>query len=39
MNIQKVHLLNLLNTGTNQYVIPFFQRPYVWLKEDCETLY
>lgn len=39
MNIQKVHLLNLLNTGTNQYVIPFFQRPYVWLKEDCENLY
>lgn len=39
MNIQKVHLLNLLNTGTNQYIIPFFQRPYVWLEEDCETLY
>ncbi|MCZ8297754.1 MAG: DUF262 domain-containing HNH endonuclease family protein [Flavobacterium sp.] len=39
MNIQKVHLLNLLNTGTNQYIIPFFQRPYVWLKEDCEILF
>ncbi|SHF76513.1 Uncharacterized conserved protein, contains ParB-like and HNH nuclease domains [Flavobacterium fontis] len=39
MNIQKVHLLNLLNTGTNQYIIPFFQRPYVWLKDDCEILY
>lgn len=39
MNIQKVHLLNLLNTGTNQYVIPFFQRPFVWQNEDCENLY
>lgn len=39
MNITKVHLLNLLNTGTNQYEIPFFQRPYVWKKEDCENLY
>lgn len=38
MNISKVHLQNLLNTGTNQYVIPFFQRPYVWKKEDCESL-
>jgi uncharacterized protein with ParB-like and HNH nuclease domain len=38
MNISKVHLQNLLNTGTNQYIIPFFQRPYVWKKEDCESL-
>lgn len=39
MNISKVHLQNLLNTGTNQYVIPFFQRPYVWKKDDCDNLY
>lgn len=39
MNISKVSLLNLFNTGTNQYVIPFFQRPFVWKIEDCETLF
>jgi len=39
MNISKVNLLTLFSTGTNQYVIPFFQRPYVWQLEDCETLY
>jgi uncharacterized protein with ParB-like and HNH nuclease domain len=39
MNISKESLIKLFNTGTNQYLIPFFQRPYVWKKEDCETLY
>jgi uncharacterized protein with ParB-like and HNH nuclease domain len=39
MNISKENLIKLFNTGTNQYVIPFFQRPYVWKKEDCENLY
>ncbi|AZQ44860.1 DUF262 domain-containing protein [Nonlabens ponticola] len=39
MNISKESLIKLFNTGTNQYVIPFFQRPYVWKKEDCENLY
>lgn len=39
MNISKVNLLTLFSTGTNQYVIPFFQRPYVWQFDDCETLY
>jgi len=39
MNISKVNLLGLFNTGTNQYIIPFFQRPFVWKNEDCETLY
>ena len=39
MNISKVNLLGLFNTGTNQYIIPFFQRPFVWKIEDCETLY
>lgn len=39
MNISKENLIKLFNTGTNQYLIPFFQRPYVWKKEDCETLY
>ena len=39
MDISKEHLIKLLNTGTNQYIIPFFQRPYVWKKEDCETLF
>ena len=39
MNISKESLIKLFNTGTNQYVIPFFQRPYVWQKEDCENLY
>ncbi|QEE50703.1 DUF262 domain-containing protein [Flavobacterium alkalisoli] len=38
MDISKEHLIKLLNTGTNQYIIPFFQRPYVWKKEDCENL-
>ena len=38
MDISKEHLIKLLNTGTNQYVIPFFQRPYVWKQEDCENL-
>lgn len=39
MNISKENLTKLFNTGTNQYVIPFFQRPYVWKDEDCENLY
>lgn len=39
MNISKESLIKLFNTGTNQYLIPFFQRPYVWKKEDCENLY
>ena len=39
MNISKESLIKLFNTGTNQYVIPFFQRPYVWKIEDCENLY
>ena len=39
MNISKENLIKLFNTGTNQYVIPFFQRPYVWKNEDCENLY
>jgi uncharacterized protein with ParB-like and HNH nuclease domain len=39
MNISKANLLTLFNTGTNQYVIPFFQRPFVWKIEDCETLF
>lgn len=38
MDISKEHLIKLLNTGTNQYIIPFFQRPYVWKIEDCENL-
>lgn len=39
MKIEKESLLKLFNTGTNQYVIPFFQRAYVWKIEDCENLY
>lgn len=39
MNISKVNLLSLFNTGTNQYIIPFFQRPYVWKSDDCDILY
>lgn len=39
MNISKVNLLSLYNTGTNQYIIPFFQRPFVWKNDDCENLY
>jgi uncharacterized protein with ParB-like and HNH nuclease domain len=39
MNISKESLIKLFNTGTNQYVIPFFQRPFVWKIEDCENLY
>ena len=25
--------------GTNQYLVPHFQRPYTWLKKDWETLW
>jgi uncharacterized protein with ParB-like and HNH nuclease domain len=39
MDISKEHLIKLLNTGTNQYIVPFFQRPYVWKIEDCENLF
>src|SRR5688572_26965342 len=39
MNISNVNLLSLFNTGTNQCVVPFFQRPYVWQTEDCDTLF
>ena len=39
MNISKESLIKLFKTGTNQYLIPFFQRPYVWKEEDCDNLY
>lgn len=39
MDIVKEPIINLFSTGKNQYIIPFFQRPYVWKKEDCENLY
>lgn len=39
MKIEKEPIINLFNTGKNQYIIPFFQRPYVWKIDDCENLY
>lgn len=39
MDIVKEPIINLFSTGKNQYIIPFFQRPYVWKIEDCENLY
>lgn len=39
MDIVKEPIINLFSTGKNQYIIPFFQRPYVWKVEDCENLY
>lgn len=36
---EKIYIAKLLNEDGRRFVIPEYQRPYRWGKDECETLW